>query len=581
MIDTDQDVFDGKPVQTYSAIARKLLLEKFKGQVLPLGENDLVRFQARQAGEYTYPLNPIDVHTLEYEGKMRAAPELNNLLATAEYSHWAKDQKNHAVATLGFDYYKVKFIAGGHLFEGLVNIANSEKGRLFYDITKIKEIPASSGKYATLLAQSTSTFGNLNNNSILQQSQKNNQTGSFVTQMQQNSNGNTQQSQGSSFTELMRKHGYHEQAYRMERAVKRYGAIPRGEMAARDVVLPSQRNDDTHVRRFARTAAESSALSDEQAGEIGKAVAEGRFDYEPIPDEAARAHAESIMERGESAAQDAWSRIVNSTRPASKNDIAVGEYLLKQAAQAGDTQRVVDLAAQIAAEGTRAGQIVQAMRMLKKLQADLDRNKKNRVFLQVPTELRERLVKAKGEQQVGEVMDEIYQHIADQLPVRWSDKWNVWRYLSMLGNLRTHIRNVLSNTAFAPVVGVKNVVGTVLESAVQNTQRLAGKEGITRTKTISGNIPFTGGKTREFAIRDFAEVEDILKGGGKMNPSDIIREKQSVFKFKPLAYLQQMNFNLLEAEDAMFLKSHYVRTKETRHYNKALVSQTLDKMRRR
>ena len=186
VIDTEQDVFDGKPVQTYSAIARKVLLEKFKGQVLPLGENDLVRFKAKQAGEYTYPSNPIDVHTLEYEGKMRAAPELNNLLATAEYSHWAKDQKNHAVATLGFDYYKVKFIAGGHLFEGLVNIANSEKGRLFYDITKIKEIPASSGKYATLLAQSTSTFGNLNNISISQQQQNSNPQTQTVTQMQQN-----------------------------------------------------------------------------------------------------------------------------------------------------------------------------------------------------------------------------------------------------------------------------------------------------------------------------------------------------------------------------------------------------------
>ncbi|MBS5150260.1 MAG: hypothetical protein Q4A63_08140 [Butyricicoccus pullicaecorum] len=169
VIDTEQDVFDGKPVQTYSAIARKVLLEKFKGQVLPLGENDLVRFKAKQAEEYTYPSNPIDVHTLEYEGKMRAAPELNNLFDTAEYSHWAKDQKNHAVATLGFDYYKVKFIAGGHLFDGFVNIANLEKGRLFYDITKIKEIPASSGKYATLLAQSTSTFGNLNNISISKQ----------------------------------------------------------------------------------------------------------------------------------------------------------------------------------------------------------------------------------------------------------------------------------------------------------------------------------------------------------------------------------------------------------------------------
>ena len=391
----------------------------------------------------------------------------------------------------------------------------------------------------------------------------------------QKGQGNPAYAQGSSFDKLLRDAGYKKQADALKKAVKQYGTYERGEYAARNVQIPKQMNDETRVSRFSRTAAEASVLTDEQAGEIGKAVAEGRFDYEPIPDEAARAHAESIMERGESAAQNVWDRIVNSTHSASKKDIAVGEYLLKQAAEAGDTQRVVELAAQIAAEGTRAGQIVQAMRMLKKLdgagqaialdttlkklQAELDSNQKNKTFLEVPPELRERLVAAKGEQQVGEVMDEIYQNIADQLPVRWSDKWNAWRYLSMLGNPRTHIRNVLGNTAFAPVVGVKNVIGTVLESAVQNTQRLAGKEGITRTKTIAGNIPFTGGKTREFAIRDFAEVEDILKGGGKMNPSDIIREKQSVFKFKPLAYLQQMNFNLLEAEDAMFLKSHYVR----------------------
>ena len=391
----------------------------------------------------------------------------------------------------------------------------------------------------------------------------------------QKEQGNPAYAQGSSFDKLLRDAGYKKQADALKKAVKQYGTYERGEYAARDVQIPKQMNDETRVSRFSRTAAEASVLTDEQAGEIGKAVAEGRFDYEPIPDEAARAHAESIMERGENAAQNVWDRVVNGTRPASKNDIAVGEYLLKQAAEAGDTQRVVELAAQIAAEGTRAGQIVQAMRMLKKLdgagqaialdttlkklQAELDSNQKNKTFLEVPPEMRERLVAAKGEQQIGEVMDEIYQNIADQLPVRWSDKWNAWRYLSMLGNPRTHIRNVLGNTAFAPVVGVKNVIGTVLESAVQNTQRLAGKEGITRTKTISGNVPFTGGKTRAFAIRDFAEVQDILKGGGKMNPSDIIREKQSVFKFKPLAYLQQMNFNLLEAEDAMFLKSHYVR----------------------
>ena len=185
VIDTDQDRFEGVPVSAYSAVARRILLEKFKGQVLPLGENDLARFKAKQSGEYAYPSKPLDVHSVEYEAKMRAAAELDNLLETAEYSHWAKDQKHHPEATLGFDYYKVKFAAGGHLFEGLANIANSEKGRILYDITKIKEIPASSGKYATLLAQSTSTFGNLNNDSIAPDGAKSNTFGFTPEQIAQ------------------------------------------------------------------------------------------------------------------------------------------------------------------------------------------------------------------------------------------------------------------------------------------------------------------------------------------------------------------------------------------------------------
>lgn len=389
------------------------------------------------------------------------------------------------------------------------------------------------------------------------------------------SNPDRRFSQGSSFDKLLRDAGYTQEADALLRASNRYGTIQRGEMPARDVQLPTQRDDTTRVRRFARTAAESSILTDDQAGEIGKAVAEGRFNYEPIPNNAARAHAEDVLSRGERYAQDAWDRVVNNTRPASKNDIAVGEYLLKQAAEAGDTQRVVELTAQIAAEGTRAGQIVQAMSMLKrldgvgqsialdamlkKMQGDLDRGKSG-VFLKVPDNLRENLIKAKGKEQVDAAMDEILENLAQQIPTRWYDKWNAWRYLAMLGTPRTHIRNVLGNLFFAPAVGVKDVFGALIESAVYNTQRIAGKQGIERTKTIRGTLPFTGGKARTFAIDDFSKVEDIIKGGGKMNPSDIIRQKQRVFKFKPLEWLRKLNFNLLEAEDGMFLKYHYTRS---------------------
>lgn len=385
----------------------------------------------------------------------------------------------------------------------------------------------------------------------------------------------TQLSSGSSFDKLLRDAGYTQEADALLRASNRYGTIERGEMPARDVQLPTQMDEYTRVRRFARTAAESSILTDEQAGEIGKAVAEGRFNYEPIPNNAARTHAENILARGEQYAQDAWDRVVNNTRPASKNDIAVGEYLLKQAAKAGDTQRVVELTAQIAAEGTRAGQIVQAMSMLKrldgvgqsialdamlkKMQGDLDRGKSG-VFLKVPENLREELVKAKGQEQVDKAMDKIYDSLAQQIPSKWSDKWNAWRYLAMLGNPRTHIRNIAGNALFAPVVGVKNAVGSVIESSVYNVQRIAGKQGIERTKTIRGTLPFTGGKARSFAADDFSKVQDVIKGGGKLNPSDIIREKQAVFKFKPLESLRKLNFNALEAEDGAFLKQHYVRS---------------------
>ena len=555
VIDKSQDVFKGKPVSAYSSIARRLLLDKFKGQVLPLSDSDLARFQSRQAGEYAYPRTQYAKDSLEYEAKMRAAAELDSLLETAEYSHWAKDGKNHPEATLGFDYYRVKFAVGGHLFEGLVNIANSENGRILYDITKINEIPDTSGKYATLLAQSTSTFGNLNNDSISQSAAENNP---------QNSGG--QRSQGASFEKLLRDAGYKEAADKLSTASQKHGTYRRGEIPARDVQIPKQMDENTRVRRFARTAAEAASLTDGQAAAIGKAVAEGRFSYEPVGDRAARNYAEGMLARGEQAAADAWNRVVARDNPASKNDIALGEYLLKEAAKQGDTERVVQLAAEIAAEGTRAGQVVQAMRllkrldgagqlvsldaMLKKLQGDLDRDKSG-VFLKVSDELRQELANAKGEEEVNAALDKIYSELAGQMPSKWSDKWNAWRYLSMLGNPRTHIRNVLGNAGFEPAIIVKNTIGAALEHVFVP----AGE----RTKSLTAVLPGTGGEARKFAQADFREMRDIITGGGKMNPSDIIRERQRVFKTGALEWVRKQNFNFLEAEDGVFLEHHYVR----------------------
>ncbi len=161
VVDTGQDVFEGKHPGQYAAIARRVILEKFADQTLPVSENDLAYITRKKAGEYAYPSKPLDVNSPEYNAKMKAATELDNILAVSVWSHPAKDYKSHPEATLGFDYFKTKFLVDGKMFEGLINLATSENGRILYDVTEIKEVPASSGKPATTMAQSASTFGNL------------------------------------------------------------------------------------------------------------------------------------------------------------------------------------------------------------------------------------------------------------------------------------------------------------------------------------------------------------------------------------------------------------------------------------
>ena len=165
VVDTRQDVFDHAKPSEYPRIARKEILEHFQGQTLPLGENDLARVTRNTAGEYTHPATRLERQ--EYNSKMKASAELNNLLETAEYVGSANDNKNHSEALLGFDYYKTKFVVDGKTFEGIINIATSENGRVLYDINNIREV-SDYGKPATRMAQSTSvlTAGDLSENSV-------------------------------------------------------------------------------------------------------------------------------------------------------------------------------------------------------------------------------------------------------------------------------------------------------------------------------------------------------------------------------------------------------------------------------
>lgn len=364
----------------------------------------------------------------------------------------------------------------------------------------------------------------------------------------------------------------------LDDAVEKYGAIEPGETPAREVNFPQQVNDETRVRRFVRTAAETPQANEAQVSGLERAVIhDAQASYTPVSNAESLKKARAVIDSiGIDAATRQFDGIVESDRMPSAADVALGEQLIHDAMQRGDVTAATHLVEKVAYIGTKAGQAVQAMRLLKQLggasqlrytetavrdvQRQLVRKYGSRApKIEVPSGLQERLLKAQTEQERADAMDDTMQNIADQMPVTLEDKWNAWRYLAMLGNLRTHIRNMVGNAVFVPAVTYKNIIGAVSESVADRAARMTGRtDGIERTKSLRATIPTQKTRNaRTFARNDYKLQKDMVAGGGKYNPTDQVREKQKIFRNRALEWARARNDKALEAEDRLFQRVHY------------------------
>ena len=167
--------------------------------------------------------------------------------------------------------------------------------------------------------------------------------------------------------------------------------------------------------------------------------------------------------------------------------------------------------------------------------------------IELNEDLMEKFLNEKDSDKRDEIYDNICQDIADQIPATLLDKWNSWRYLAMLGNPRTHIRNITGNAVFTPAIKLKNYIGAVVE-------KVAKVDTSKRTKSLYKNK-----KAVEFAKNDFAKMLKVIQGeNAKYAVTSDIEGKRTIFKTKWLESLRNKNFEWLEKEDMWFLKMHYV-----------------------
>lgn len=252
----------------------------------------------------------------------------------------------------------------------------------------------------------------------------------------------------------------------------------------------------------------------------------------------------------------------------------IGETLRAEAAETGDYARLNDWKKEIQRHMTESGQAIQALAKwtrdsavgaetaLDKAVADINKKYKNRIdsgkmsAIEVNPELLAELNGTQTRAERDAVMNKIAADIGSKMPAGILDKIRAWRYLSMLGNPRTVLRNLIGNEIMSDVLWTsKDAVGATLE-------KVMGVEQSQRTKALSFGDAYKANKAYAATTLDDARavLEDSSRYDTKSGIERAIDENRQIFKFKPVEKWREATDWALSKGDTVFLEKQYKRS---------------------
>ena len=250
----------------------------------------------------------------------------------------------------------------------------------------------------------------------------------------------------------------------------------------------------------------------------------------------------------------------------------VAETLRAEAADTGDYSKLNEWKNIIRQNMTQSGQAIQALAKWTRnssigaenalIKAVTDINKKNKkkiesgamAPIEIDPALLTELQNAQTRQERDAVMEKITADIGSKMKPGIVDKLNAWRYLSMLGNPRTILRNLIGNEIMSDVLWVgKDAVGSVLERGLDQSQR---------TKALPFSEEYKANK--EYAASTLEDVRHKLADGSRYDTKTgiekAIEDETPVFRFKPVEAWRKGTNYALSKGDTVFLEKQYKRS---------------------
>jgi hypothetical protein len=285
--------------------------------------------------------------------------------------------------------------------------------------------------------------------------------------------------------------------------------------------------------------------------------------YQPISNKKTLGNANAMLDSKGYEASVAYMSQRFAANRVSLDDIALGERLIQEAVKRGDTKTAQELIMDISILGTELGQKVQALSIIKRLTPEgqlkmlmkvVERGKAkgDKAFngVEVTQEQAAKILDTRkpdgtfDQAELNKAVEDVKQEIANNMSASLLEIVNEWRYLAMLGNPKTHIRNLVSNAAMLATRQTKNVVARTAEDIVG-----AIDKDIHRTKTWKAASQY---------VRDYAKkvTNEEYEGttGNKYSEAGDIKSKRNVLGNNVFGAASKFNSAALTAEDTLFSK---------------------------
>lgn len=518
-VDTDQDIFDGVDEKDYNKIAKMYITDYLIGNTR-LGNNDSVEINKKTSKKYTNPGKKQE----NFVEKMKLTPELKNVLGIATLRENSIAKKTNSKFA-NWEYYDFEFKLDGKTFKGNINVGITDKGKYLYEINNVKK---TSGITGTSLHRPTGFSAN----NIPQSDNNVNSGASSATKYSIPINkNNTQELENSSFYKEWNdylKENFPSSGTKtkmsdiklpvredIESSSKKSKILNPNEIskltkedANTTPILPKREsankvNDGNS--HFAKNIKDKvNMLNVEQKAEI-LSKEDVRY-YDKVTNKESLEKAFKKINDGGSSETLRW--VKQDSKNANATDVAEGWILLKQYADNGDYDSMVEVAKKMREIGTTAGQTVQAFNIMERMtpegmvkyaQSELseayDKMVKNKSkewidkyrkdFDLKPDEVKFIMDTMQEVQNMEDGYDkrvklaEIQKLMTDKLPPEKGAKIRSWMRISMLFNPKTQVRNVAGNALIMPVNSFSDLFSSYADKLI------AKKTGVRTTGTTN------------------------------------------------------------------------------------------------